>query len=107
MKSMSFYEEAFSRNLGLVSPDEQRTLSNSRVAIAGMGAMGGLHLITLLRMGVGRFAIADFDQFELANFNRQYGGFIDTIGRSKVQVMCEFARKINPDVEITVFDKGL
>ncbi len=38
-----------------------------------MGGVGGVHLMTLARLGIGKFTIADPDTFELANFNRQYG----------------------------------
>lgn len=101
------YETAFSRNEGLISLEEQQRLRNSRVAIIGMGGVGGVHLITLARLGIGKFTITDMDTFELANFNRQYGARIDTIGRPKVEVMAEEIRKINPEVELRVFDKGI
>ena len=67
------YQEAFARHLGLFNPEEQKRLRSSRVAIAGMGGVGGIHLITLARLGIGAFHIADPDHFELVNFNRQYG----------------------------------
>ena len=59
------YQEAFSRNLGWVTEAEQALLSQKCVAIAGMGGVGGGHLLSLARLGVGRFRISDFDQFEL------------------------------------------
>jgi amidohydrolase len=52
-----------------------------------MGGVGGAHLIALTRLGIGGFSIADFDTFSLVNFNRQYGAFVDSIGRPKVDVM--------------------
>src|SRR5271165_2808853 len=64
------YDEAFVRNRGLISSEEQRRLRDCRVAIAGMGGVGGVHLATLARLGVGHFTIADPDEFEIANFNR-------------------------------------
>ncbi|MEQ1602088.1 MAG: thiamine biosynthesis protein ThiF [Methylophilaceae bacterium] len=101
------YEAAFSRNLGVVSADEQARLRQSTVAIAGMGGVGGDYLISLVRAGVGRFHIAEFDEFELANFNRQYGANTQTLGRSKLQVMLEYARQINPEISVKFFDKGV
>jgi molybdopterin/thiamine biosynthesis adenylyltransferase len=97
------YEDAFTRNRGLISPEEQQRLRNSRVAIAGMGGVGGVHLITLARLGIGRFTIADPDVFEVANTNRQAGVMCSTMGRSKVEVMAEVARDINPEVNIRTF----
>ena len=67
------YDLAFSRNIGWVTRDEQHDLRDKRVAIAGMGGVGGSHLLTLTRLGIGGFHLADFDTFELANFNRQAG----------------------------------
>lgn len=100
------YEESFSRNIGILTPTEQETLARSEVVIAGMGGIGGTTLIQLCRSGVGRFRIADFDSFELANINRQHGARIDSIGRPKCEVIAEEARKINPSVEIDIFEEG-
>lgn len=101
------YDSAFSRNLGIVSSDEHARLRQSTVAIAGMGGVGGDYLISLVRAGVGRFHIAEFDEFELANFNRQYGANIRTLGRRKIEAMLEYALEINPELDVKIFDKGL
>ena len=101
------YSLAFSRNLGWVTADEQAQLRNARVAIAGMGGVGGVHLLTLARLGIGNFHIADFDQFEIQNFNRQVGADVTTIGRNKVDVLRERALNINPEINLKVFDKGV
>ncbi|WP_164103312.1 ThiF family adenylyltransferase [Candidatus Laterigemmans baculatus] len=96
------YEEAFSRNLGLISPSEQARLRNCRVAIPGMGGVGGLHLMTLVRMGIGKFRIADADQFSLGNFNRQFGSSVETIDEFKAEVLAAAARGVNPQLELDV-----
>lgn len=101
------YGRAFCRNLGIVSEAEQQKLRNSRVAIVGMGGVGGVHLMTLARLGIERFTITDLDTFELANFNRQYGARVDTLGRSKVDVMAEEVRRINPDVQLRILPRGV
>ena len=96
------YAEAFQRNRGLITEAEQEKLRNCRVAIAGMGGVGGEHLITLTRLGIGKFTIADPDTYEVANFNRQYGATISTLGRNKAEVMAEAALDINPELDIRV-----
>lgn len=101
------YEEAFSRNLGWVTEAEQQRLKASRVCIAGLGGVGGVYLLTLARLGVGKFSIADFDTFALANFNRQAGATLSSLNRSKIEVMIAMARDINPELDIRVFDAGL
>jgi molybdopterin/thiamine biosynthesis adenylyltransferase len=101
------YDTAFSRNLGWVTPDEQRTLRTKRIAIAGLGGVGGQHLLTLARLGVGRFHLAEFDRFDLANFNRQAGAAMSSIDQLKLDVMIALARDINPELEIRSFADGV
>ncbi len=101
------YARAFARNLGWITPQEQAVLRHKRIAIAGMGGVGGSHLLTLTRLGVGRFHIADFDRFELANFNRQAGASVRHLNRPKVEVLAEMARGINPQLEIRTFPDGV
>lgn len=101
------YDEAFSRNLGVVSTAEHERLRNATVAIAGMGGVGGDYLISLVRAGVGGFHLAEFDEFELVNFNRQYGASVPTLGRRKLEVMVEHALAINPELRITTFEDGI
>jgi molybdopterin/thiamine biosynthesis adenylyltransferase len=97
------YDTAFCRNRGLVTPEEQQRLRQARVAIAGLGGVGGIHLVTLARLGIGRFTVADPDVFELANTNRQYGAAQRTLGRPKADAMVEILRDINPEAEVRVF----
>lgn len=101
------YDLAFSRNNGITSLAEQLKLKQSTVAIAGMGGVGGDYLITLARAGVGGFKISDFDDFELANINRQYGAVMSTLGRPKMAVMRELALDVNPDAVIQTFGEGV
>lgn len=95
---------AFSRTLGWVTEAERDRLSETRVAIAGLGGVGGAHLMTLTRLGVGRFSIADFDRFEVVNFNRQVGARVTNLGRPKVEVLAELARDVAPDLDLRTFD---
>jgi molybdopterin/thiamine biosynthesis adenylyltransferase len=101
------YATAFDRNIGWVTEGEQASLKHKRIAIAGMGGVGGIYLTTLARLGVAKFHIADLDSFELANFNRQAGAMISTLGRPKVEVLAEMARDINPDCELEIFPQGV
>jgi molybdopterin/thiamine biosynthesis adenylyltransferase len=101
------YEEAFSRNLGWITPQEQQILRQKRIAIAGLGGVGGNYLISLARLGFSHFNVADLDTFDLGNFNRQYGANIRTIGKAKTDVMSSYAHNINPNAQIDVFGDGL
>ena len=101
------YGQAFSRNIGWLTTDEQALLRGKRVAIAGMGGVGGIHLLTLARLGIGAFHIADFDVFDIVNFNRQAGATVSSLGRPKADVMAAMARDINPELDIKVFSQGV
>jgi len=102
-----YHAEAFSRNIGLLSPSEQEALAKAKIAIPGMGGVGGAHLITMVRTGIARFNIADFDIYEPANVNRQFGARVPEFGRPKLEVMKEHALSINPFLEIKEFPEGI
>ena len=101
------YQRAFSRNLGWLTASEQSTLRGARVAVAGLGGVGGAHVLTLARLGVGRFNIADFDRFEVHNFNRQAGASMPFLGQMKVDVIGRMACEINPEADIRSFAQGV
>jgi sulfur-carrier protein adenylyltransferase/sulfurtransferase len=108
LKKIDFeYEKAFKRNLGLVSLEEQEILKSKVIGIVGMGGVGSNHLINFVRMGLEKFKISDYDNFDIGNTNRQYGATIHTYGQSKVEVMAKMAKDINPNVQIEIFPKGI
>jgi len=98
---------AFSRNIGWLNEAEQESLAKRRIAIAGLGGVGGAHLTTLARLGIGAFKLADFDAFEVHNFNRQAGAFVSTLGQAKSAVLTRLANDINPDAVVDVFADGV
>jgi molybdopterin/thiamine biosynthesis adenylyltransferase len=101
------YEKAFSRNIGWVTEAEQKTLRGKKIAIAGLGGVGGAHLLTLTRLGIGSFHIADFDTFDIPNFNRQAGAMMSSMGQRKTDVLSAMARDINPELQLKVFEEGV
>lgn len=102
-----FYQQAFLRNIGLFTEKEQEKIGNSKVAIAGLGGVGGNYLMTLVRLGVGNFTIADPDFFEIANINRQAGASAVSAGKSKCEVMRNMALDINPFLNLKTFSGGI
>jgi len=101
------YATAFSRTIGWLTTPEQAKLRFKRVAIAGLGGVGGAHLLTLTRLGIQSFNLADLDRFGIENLNRQAGAFQSTLGQAKVDVVSRMARDINPDLEINAFPDGV
>ncbi len=102
-----FYQEAFKRNIGVLTEYDQEKLKRAKIAIIGCGGVGGAHLINCVRLGVGRFHIADMDTFDAVNIQRQLGASMDTLGRNKVEVMKEMALTINPYLDIREFGGGV
>jgi molybdopterin/thiamine biosynthesis adenylyltransferase len=101
------YASAFARNIGWLTTGEQAKLRGKRVAIAGLGGVGGFHLLALARLGIGAFNVAEFDRFELTNFNRQVGATCSTLGQAKLEVLVKAARDINPELDIREFPEGV
>jgi tRNA threonylcarbamoyladenosine dehydratase len=99
--------EAFERNTGLISLEEQKILASSLVVIAGCGGVGGLHAHTCARLGIGRFRIADTDTFSIANINRQIGATVQSIGKNKAEVTADMIRSINPESTVEVLDRNI
>ncbi len=102
-----FWQEAFIAHRGLFSSEEQERLRRATVAIPGLGGVGGTHLVSLIRSGVGRFKIADLDAFELRNISRQYGAKFTTLGQPKARTMAEEAFKINPFLDLELYEEGV
>lgn len=102
-----YREQAFSRNIGLFTPQEQEKLAEARVGIPGMGGVGGVHLMTMVRTGVTNFHISDFDIYEPVNVNRQFGARVPDFGRPKMEVMKEEALSVNPYLNIREFPEGI
>lgn len=101
------YRKAFDRNIGWLLAEEQDSLRARRVAIAGLGGVGGSHFLTLARLGIGAFTIADLDTFDLPNMNRQAGAFVSTLGQPKVEALAATARDINPELRLRSFPAGV
>jgi len=75
-------------------------LARSTVTVFGLGGVGAAAAVALIRCGVGRLIVTDFDTVQESNLNRLVFGFTDTIGKEKVAVLRETATQINPAVII-------
>ena len=101
------YSPAFSRNIGWVTQAEQLKLKEARIAIAGLGGVGGAYLLTLTRLGITNFNIADFDDFDVHNLNRQAGAFMPFMGHPKIDTVAQMARDINPEIDLGLYPQGV
>ena len=96
---MSVREE-FTRTAYVLGEDAITKLNNARVAVFGVGGVGGYVCESLARSGVGSIDIFDKDTVSLSNINRQIIALHSTVGRSKVEVMKERILDINPDCTV-------
>ena len=90
----------FSRTELLLGKEAMEKLSKSRVAIFGIGGVGGYVCEALVRSGVEAFDLIDDDKICPTNLNRQIIATFDTVGQYKTDVMKERMLKINPKVNI-------
>lgn len=95
--------EPFSRTALLLGQEAMERLSRSRVAVFGVGGVGGYVCEALARSGVGALDLIDKDQVALSNINRQIIATHKTVGRDKTDVMRERILDINPDAEVRVY----
>ncbi len=95
-------ENQFSRTQMLLGEAAMKRLSQARVAVFGIGGVGGYVCEALVRSGVGAFDLIDNDRICMTNLNRQIIATRKTIGRYKTEVMKERMLEINPDVKVTV-----
>ncbi len=75
-------------------------LARSTVAVFGLGGVGAAAAVDLIRCGVGRLIVTDFDVVQESNLNRLVLGFTDTVGKEKITVLRETAARINPQAVI-------
>ena len=90
----------FSRTQLLLGADNMERLANAKVAVFGIGGVGGYVVEALARSGVGSFVIVDDDKVCLTNINRQIIATRKTVGKYKVDVMTERILEINPDAKV-------
>ena len=92
----------FSRTALLIGKEGVEKLKNSRVAVFGVGGVGGYVVEALARSGVGALELIDKDTVSESNINRQIIALHSTVGRLKTEVMAERVKDINPDCKVSV-----
>ena len=95
--------QKFLRTEMLLGSDAVEKLKNSRVAVFGIGGVGGYALEALVRAGVGEIDIIDSDCVAVSNINRQILATTETVGQLKVDVAEARAKEINPEVKINKY----
>jgi tRNA A37 threonylcarbamoyladenosine dehydratase len=91
--------DPFSRTRLLLGNDSMEKLKNARVAIFGLGGVGGYVAEALARSGVGALELIDHDTISYTNINRQLLATVDTVGMDKAEAAAQRAKAINPDID--------
>jgi len=102
-----YFYNFLNRSIPFLSEQGIEKLRNSKVAIAGLGGVGGAAAVTLARLGVGGLKLADPGKFDLPDMNRQWAAFKSTLGKNKTAVYEKVLKDINPAINIKKFNKGI
>lgn len=105
MIAMSIGTERYDRNFDTLTRPQQAQLASSRVAVLGLGGLGGGVSEMLARTGVGHLTLIDGDVFEPSNLNRQLFCTEDVIGISKALAAEKRIRAVNSQVQVTSIDQ--
>lgn len=90
----------YAKNMKALTPEENEKLKESRVCIAGCGALGQYVFEMLGRLGVANLSIIDFDLFDTGNLNRQIYATVENLGCSKVDEAKKRMAQVNPDIKV-------
>jgi len=92
-----------SRTINLIGNENFNKLKNSRVAVFGIGGVGGFALEALARSGIGEIDIIDSDDIDISNINRQIIALDNNIGMSKIDIAESRIKSINPDIKVNKY----
>lgn len=104
--SKEFYQMFTDRNLGILTVEQQKIISETMVAQAGVGGNSDV-ILTMAQLGFQHFTVADPDIYELSNFNRQMGADLTSLGKKKAHHMRDLIHMVNPWAEIRVLPEGV
>jgi len=93
----------FSRTEALIGIQAQEKLKKSKIAVFGLGGVGGHATEALARAGIGHIVLVDYDTYDITNINRQIGALHSTMGKYKVDVIKERILDINPSIIVETY----
>lgn len=102
-----YFYDFLDRCIPLLTREGVEKLEKSSVAIAGCGGVGGALAVTLARMGVGNFKLADPGLFDPPDINRQWAANIPNLGKNKTDAYEEMLLGINPEINIKKYPEGI
>ena len=100
---MTAMSDQFIRTRLLIGDEPLERLKNAKIAVFGVGGVGGYAVEALARSGVGTLHLYDDDTVSVSNLNRQIAALWSTIGQPKAEVMAQRVRDIQPDCQVEAF----
>ncbi|QMS85140.1 HesA/MoeB/ThiF family protein [Candidatus Xianfuyuplasma coldseepsis] len=100
-------DKPFIKNLGILSESQQQSIHKQNIIVVGCGGIGGYVATQLVRLGVSKIILVDFDTFDRTNLNRQLYATKHTIGQLKVDVLANELHNIHPAVTITTYNQSI
>ena len=94
----------YDRLIGLFSTEELKLISEKNILLIGVGGVGSAVFEVLIRSGIKKITIVDFDKYELSNLNRQLNSDASVIDKSKVEVLKKHAQQLSPEIEVEALD---
>ena len=88
----------------LLGDEKMKRLARAKVAVFGLGGVGGHTVLSLARSGVGELTLVDSDTVSKSNINRQAIAFVDTVGQKKTKVLSDMVKRINPEICVHTHD---
>jgi tRNA threonylcarbamoyladenosine dehydratase len=98
-------KDYFQRSALLLGPDGMDKLRDSTVAVFGIGGVGSFAVEGIVRTGIGRIVLIDYDTIDVTNINRQIHATENTVGMYKVDAMKDRILSINPNIDIKIYKK--
>ena len=97
-------QEKFTRTIALIGQDNFQKLQKSTVIVYGIGGVGSYVVEGLVRGGIVHIILVDKDVVSITNINRQIHATTETIGQEKIKVMKDRILKINPEINVEIYD---
>ena len=101
------FKQRYARQISIpeIGKEGQHKLSESKVLIIGCGALGSMVAMQLSGAGIGELGIADYDNIEVSNLQRQFFFKSDECGRSKSDILSDRIKELNPSVKVTNYNQ--
>lgn len=97
----------FEREITLIGDASFKKLNNSKICLAGVGGVGSYVAEALVRSGIGKIILIDYDKIEISNINRQLHALNSTVGQYKVEAMKARLLDINPELNIQIYKEKI